>query len=125
MLNTSVVGLCTPPSSFGDAVAVVYKETDGSNSPMGSESLCRDATRGSFSLVAPDAGVVCASFPLTDLAKDVFVPAETDLKATEYESDLRPLRPPESVAAPLSVHDQAFSDITKRAKKPAATDKSL
>lgn len=61
---------------------------------------------------------------MTKSAGDVSVLAKDDLKATESICNLRPLGPPGSAAAPLSVPSRASSALPERIKKPAATSNS-
>lgn len=68
--------------------------------------------------------MVCAKVSLDKSAEDVSLLAKSDLKANKANSDLRPLGPPRSAVAPLSVPDQGSSALTKRVKKPAFIGKS-
>lgn len=64
-LKKGVAGLRTLRGGFEESATAVAKETDGSDPPSRSESLCTDDSPGPSSSVAYDFGEVCVSVPLT------------------------------------------------------------
>lgn len=123
-LRKGVARLRTLTGGSEDAAAVVAKGTEVSDPPSASGSPRSDAITGQSSSVVSDAGLVCASVPLTKRVEDVSVLDESSLEATEFNLDLCPLGPPISAVAPLSVPDRASSAVSKCIKKSAATSKS-
>lgn len=70
-LKKCVAVLYTVTEGSVESASVVAKETDSRDLPSGSGSSRVDAATGPSSFVAPDAGVVCSSDPLTKSADDV------------------------------------------------------
>lgn len=84
----------------------------------------------------PDA-TICPSFPtapntqlnhsivtLVKVIEDVGVPAEADLEASEFHSDLHPSNLPGAFLAPSAVPSKLSPATSNGVKKPAASDKS-